>query len=165
MFIKVIRWHYRATIASLALIFSVFLFEFIRSRLDKNSFDLGYVEYVVPLLLLLLCGAFFFSLFKWNKKLARKEPSDLFWMIVLLGAILMSLGIFHTIENWDDVFPSPKTPNPMGYFFEGLFGTKPEPVKKMDKILFWLYTSASLSVLVSVLLTVMVQRQKTAAAA
>lgn len=53
----------------------------------------------------------------------------------------------------------------MGYFFEGLFGAKPEPVKKMDKILFWLYTSASLSVLVSVLLTVMVQRQKTAATA
>jgi hypothetical protein len=164
MFIRVIRWHYRAIIASLALIFSVFLFELIRSRLDKNSFDLGYVEYVAPLLLLLLCGAFFFSLFKWNKKLARKEPSDLFWMIILLGTILISLGIFHKIENWDDVFPYPKAPNPMGYFFEGLFGTKPEPVKKMDKILFWLYTSASLSVMVSMFLTVMVKRQKTAAA-
>lgn len=127
MFIKVIRWHYRVTIASLALIFSVFLFELIRSRLDKNSFDLGYIEYVAPLLLLLLCGAFFFSLFKWNKKLTRKEPSDLFWMIILLGTILISLGIFHTIENWDDVFPSPKAPNPMGYFLKACSGPNLNP--------------------------------------
>lgn len=129
MFIKtkVIRWHYRATIASLALIFSVFLFEFIRSRLDKNSFDLGYIEYVVPLLLLLLCVAFFFSLFKWNKKLAHKEPSDLFWMIVLLGTILISLGIFHTIENWDDVFPSPKAPTQWAIFLKACSGPNLNP--------------------------------------
>lgn len=159
---KAIQWHFRATIIALVLVLSVFLSELIRSRLDTNSFDFGYVEYVVPLLLVLLCGAFFLSVFKWNKKLGRKEPSDLFWIVILLGTILIGLGIFHTIDNWDEVFPSRKAANPIGYFFEGLFGTNPKSVKRMDKVLFWLYAASSLSVMVSLSLAVIIKQQKTA---
>lgn len=158
MSIKSIQTHYGLSWLSCIVATCIFGGELVRSSLQTNSFNLGYVEYVIPAIFILALIALYYALFTWNKKLRSGQSSELFWMIILLGLIIGSITGMYVIDAWKDIFTQKRQPDYFGDLLEGIFSTrKSEEVRTTEKILFFLYAGYTLLLFAVLVLTITIR--------
>ena len=155
---KAIKVHYCLLFFSCFLCLSIFTIEIIQKNIVQSSFDFGYLDYVIPGILLMLVWSLYYSLFKWNRQVNQQKPTDLFWVIISLGVILTTFGVFNIVEGIADVFPGKKENSFLGSLFDLLFGVeKTQQQTDVEKISLCFYISYTLLLVAILLLTIYIR--------
>lgn len=155
---KAIQTHYGLSWLSCILATCIFGGELVRSSLQRNSFNLGYVEYVIPAIFVLALIALYYALFTWNKKIRSGQSSELFWMVILLGLIIGAISGMYVIDTWDEIFSNQSRADYFGELLEGIFTTaKSKDLRTTEKILFFLYAGYTLLLFTVLALTISIR--------
>ena len=108
--------------------------------------------------MLILVLSLYYGLFTWNKRVNRQRPTDLFWLIISLGMIITTIGIFNIVDGIENVFPTEKKESILSAVFDELLGSKKTQNEiVIEKILFCFYISYTLLLAAILLLTIYIR--------
>jgi uncharacterized membrane protein len=157
---KLVRLHYGLSWISCILVACIIGGEVVKSRMHPDSFDLGYVEYLIPAIFILALIALYYSLFTWNKKIITGHSSELFWVILLLGIAIGIIAVMYVLDTWEEVFPEKTASTYFSDVLEGFLSSRSKNIQTMEKILFFLYAGYSLVLLSVLALTIGIRKKQ-----